>query len=210
MTREGDTAAFDPPGFTGPPPGFTGPPPGSPATPGTPGTPAAPAAPHPAHAHRRWNGNDLVLGTGLVVLLIALFLPWFSATAGTGTAATSATTSGVAAHGYLWWAFVLTILALAAFVARDGVARIRGNLPSAGQILVGSTALSLVLAILAFTFKPAVPAAVSVTWSYGAYVAIVAAAVSFLAAAGASLPVREAAQAARAGWQRAEATGQDA
>lgn len=191
--------------------------------------PAPPPPPAPSdHAPARhgWVGSDLALGSALIVLLIALFLPWFSASVRVGAVSLGVTESGAAAHGYLWWAFVLGIVGLIALTAREFTARVRGNLPSGGQIIVGVTFLALVLVILAFTLKPAyltgsggtviqavrlpLATATPVAWSYGGYVAIIAAAVAFLAAAGAALPVRAAAQAARAGWQRPETRSQDA
>src|SRR5215475_11791528 len=153
--------------------------------------PPPPVPSHHAAARPGWGGTDLALGSALIVLLIALFLPWFSATVPAGPVNLGVTESGAAAHGYFSWAFVLGIVSLLVLTAREFVARIRGNLPSGGQIIVGATFLALVLVILAFTLKPAyltgsggtviqavrVPLATAtpVTWSYGGYVAIVAA-----------------------------------
>lgn len=159
--------------------------------------PPPPAAP-PADAGRGWSGSDLAVGGGLIVLLIALFLPWFSATLSpaSGTATIAGTGDGPTSHGYLWLVLVLAILALVVLVARDVIARLPGNLPSPEQMLVGTTGLALVLAILGVVQKPTPVVTssgavisqvfrhftVSVGWSYGGWVALIAALIAFIAA----------------------------
>ena len=62
------------------------------------------------------------------MLLVALFLPWFSTSAGGGTG------DGPSSHGYLWLVFVLTVVTLTVLVTRDAIARLPGNLPSPEQM----------------------------------------------------------------------------
>ena len=134
--------------------------------------------PAPTTAERGWTGSDLAIGGAVIVLLIALFLPWFSAPGIAGTA------DGPSSHGYLWLVFVLTILALIVLVARDAIARLPGNLPSPEQMLVGATGLALLLTILGVAQTPP-PVAGSfgpMGWSYGGWVALVAALIAFIAA----------------------------
>ncbi|HUB37595.1 MAG TPA: hypothetical protein VMA72_01960 [Streptosporangiaceae bacterium] len=135
-----------------------------------------------------WTDSDLVIGSALVVLLIALFLPWFSVL---GAAAADGPTS----HGYLWIVFVLAIAALMVLVARDAIARLPGNLPSPEQMLVGATGLALLLTILGVVETPSLPGStgpvvskffVGVGWSYGGWIAMIAALVAFVAAFAAS------------------------
>jgi uncharacterized membrane protein len=142
-----------------------------------PRVPAHPAAPG-------WTGRDLAIGGALIVLLIALFLPWFSVL---GAAASDGPTS----HGYLWTVFVLAIVALVVLVARDAIARLPGNLPSPEQMLVGATGLALLLTILGVVERPSLPVItglvvskvfVGVGWSYGGIIALLAALVAFIAA----------------------------
>ena len=138
-----------------------------------------PEAPRPTKriAERSgWTGSDLAIGGAVIVLIIALFLPWFSTSPGTA--------DGLSSHGDLWVVFVLALLALIVLVARDTIARLPGNLPSPEQMLVGATGLALLLTILGVVQKPS-PAAGSfgpIGWSYGGWVALVAAIVAFLAA----------------------------
>jgi hypothetical protein len=143
------------------------------------GTPSTPPPPIAVSEHRGWAGRDLAIGSGLVVLLIALFLPWFSVSLGLGE--NSPNIDGPQAHGYLWAVLALAIMALVVLVARDAIGRVPGNLPSPEQVLVGATGLALLLAILGIVTRPDVG---GVGWSYGGFVAIVAAAVAFAAALG--------------------------
>jgi hypothetical protein len=136
------------------------------------------------------------------VLLIALFLPWFSGKVfvGPGTFAAAGTGDGPQAHGYLWLVFVLTILALIVLVARDAIGRVPGNLPGPQQMLIGATGLALLLTILGLVQKPSAGTTgssglirqvlphftVSIGWSYGGFIALIAALVAFIAAIGAT------------------------
>ena len=145
-----------------------------------------PPPPAPAAAGRGWTGNDLAIGGAVIVLLIALFLPWFSTSAGGGTA------DGPSSHGYLWLVFVLTVVTLIVLVGRDAIARLPGNLPSPEQMLVGATGLALLLTILGTVQQPSHVAtssgtvSVSISWSYsyGGFIALVAAFIAFIAALG--------------------------
>lgn len=176
-------------------------------------------------AVRRWDRTDAVIGTALVMLVISLFLPWFSVTVRLGSAGpVSGTGNGTRAHGYLWVVFVLAILALVVLVARDAISRIPGNLPSPGQLLVGTTGLALILTVLGVVFRPAgytgsgykgpfgwtgafPHLAVSVSWSYGGFVAVAAAVVAFVAAFISSGPLQEAGRAAETANRSSTAAG---
>jgi hypothetical protein len=154
----------------------------------------------PAATAAGWTSSDLVIGTSLIVLLVALFMPWFSGSVQVGGRGLSipGSADGPRAHGYLWFVFALAILALAVLVARDALGRIPGNLPNAGQLLVVATGLALLLTILGVAIRPSAgfnmvspmstvasfPAQfmVSIGWSYGGFVAVIAAAVAFAAA----------------------------
>jgi len=140
--------------------------------------PRPPAAGHSATPG--WTGSDLAIGGALIVLIIALFLPWFG----------SPDIDGPTSHGYLWIAFALAIVALAVLVARDAIARVPGNLPSPAQMLVGTTGLALILIILGIAQTPSASVTsvviystpTSLGWSYGGWVALVAALVAVVAA----------------------------
>jgi uncharacterized membrane protein len=127
------------------------------------------------------------------VLLIALFLPWFSVTVQFfKSTAVAGAGDGPQAHGYLWVVFVLAIVGLIVLVARDAIERLPGNLPSPEQMLVGATGLALVLTILGLAQKPSSGSAISVAWSYGGFVALLAALIAFFAASGTAARVAQA------------------
>jgi hypothetical protein len=173
--------------------------------------PQVPPPPTPATAGRGWTGSDLAIGGALVVLLIALFLPWFSSTVrlNGATASVSGSADGLRAHGYLWIAFALAILGLIVLVGRDAIGRLPGNLPTPAQMLVGASGLGLLLTILGLAVRPSsgltvvrpsAPIAsflpllprlsISVGWSYGGFIALVAALIAFAAAFRAAGPVQ--------------------
>jgi hypothetical protein len=153
--------------------------------------------PPPARA-TGWTGSDLLILTSLVVLLVALFMPWFSGTVHLGSRVLSAGgADGPRAHGYLWFVFVLALIALVVLVARDAISRIPGELPSPAQMLVVATGLALLLTILGAVVRPSpeigalgpsgaiapfpLPIGISIGWSYGGFIAIAAGAVAFVA-----------------------------
>lgn len=166
--------------------------------------------PEPARPGRSasgWSGSDLVIGTSLIGLLVALFMPWFSGSVQIGTNGTRVVGSadGPRAHGYVWFVFGLVIIALIVLVARDAIGRVPGNLPTPEQILMVATGLALLLTILGASIKPsptfdlvsptgAIPQFLaqlkfSIGFSYGGFVAIVAAAVACVAAVGTAGPL---------------------
>jgi hypothetical protein len=165
--------------------GFTSVPPGA-------GMSAAPA--------RAWDRSDLAIGSGLTVMVVALFLPWFSETLRVHpVSGIAANEDGLAAHGYLWLVFALAIVALVVVIDRRAIERIPGNLPSAQQLLMLATGLSLLLTAVGVAFRPTdfsgpglpapvqalqYPFAFSVGWSYGGFIAALGAAVALFGALG--------------------------
>jgi hypothetical protein len=152
-----------------------------------------------------WTSSDLVIGTSLIVLLVALFMPWFTGSlvlANVAVTRNLASADATRAHGYMWFVFALAVIGLVVLVARESIRRVPGNLPSPEQLLMVVTGLSLLLTILAVAIKPspsfdlvsstgAVPEFLprfgfTIGWSYGGFVAVAAAAVAFVAAFGAA------------------------
>jgi uncharacterized membrane protein len=172
-------------------------------------------SPEARAARAGWSGGDLVTGCALAVLVISLFLPWFSASVQLGaTVAASGSADGPTSHGYLWLVFVLALFGLALIVARDAIDRLRVNLPSSQQMLIGTTIVAFILCLLGVISRPISTSLglerMSVGWSYGGFVALAAAAVALVAAARPSGPVdsaRRAARAARAVRRRPDSAG---
>jgi hypothetical protein len=153
----------------------------------------------------------MVIGSALVVLIVALFLPWFSDSASFSISPAGATLYGPRVHGYLWMVLVLAVAGLAVLASRDVISRAHWNLPSPGQMLLVVCALALALSLLGAVLRPSVailaPSAIArlaggsqlqLGWSFGGFVAIVAAAVALAAAFITSGPLQEASRAQRA------------
>jgi hypothetical protein len=117
---------------------------------------------------------DRIVGGGTLVLFIALFLPWFSVSFGP---IGSASASGLTAHGYLYITLIVAI-ALVAFITAEilGVWKLPASSPlTRDQVLLVGTALNFILVLIAFVLKPGGSA---VGWSWGAFVALIAAVVA--------------------------------
>src|ERR1700677_3838202 len=74
--------------------------------------PAEPSAPAYSFDAARWTANDRIVGGATLVVLISLFLPWFSVNLGAladdlGVAPGVVTASGTQAHGWLWFVFII-------------------------------------------------------------------------------------------------------
>jgi zinc-ribbon domain len=157
-----DVAAVDPTPVTPPGPvdGVAAPPP----------RPAAPSAGHPQHPlafdAKRWGRGDFVVGGASLVLLIAIFLPWFSAGV---TSFAWISVDALDAKGWMYLVFLLTIAILGYLIMRAMWGSTRLPLPH-WQALTGATGLNFLLTLLAFLTKPS-----GASWSFGAYVGLIAA-----------------------------------
>lgn len=111
---------------------------------------------------------DRVLGIATAVLLISLFLPWYT------YAGFSA--SGLSAHGYLYLVLVLCLGVLGVLVMEAGWATPPLKLPTDRRnLLFGGTIANLVLVVIAFLFKPGYP---GIGWGFGSFVGLIAAVVA--------------------------------
>jgi hypothetical protein len=148
----------------------------APATPAN--VPIRPAASAYSFDAARWTLNDRIAGGATLVVLISLFLPWFSVNLGAlagdlGVSPGIATASGTETHGWLWFVFIIGLLVLLYLVAWAGLPVLPVKLPlSHEQLLLGATGLNLFLVVLAFLLKPG---GAPVGWSFGAFVALIAA-----------------------------------
>ena len=115
------------------------------------------------------NANDRVAGPATVALLVSFWLPWYSI--GPFSA------DGLSVHGWLFIAVLNSIvLVLYVLITAFGV----GDLAELGrlskdQLLVLMTGVNVALVVLGFLLKPA-----GFSWSWGAFLALVAAIVAFL------------------------------
>jgi hypothetical protein len=118
--------------------------------------------------------TERLVGGGTLVLFIALFLPWFSISLGP---LGSASASGLTAHGYLYITLILAIAVIAFLVAEAlGVWTLPATSPlTRDQLLLIATGVNFVLVLLGFLLKPG---GSGVGWSWGAFVALIAAVVA--------------------------------
>jgi hypothetical protein len=124
----------------------------------------------------RLSQADRIAGAASVVLLVSLFLPWFTASAGPFG---SASASGMTAHGYLWVVFLLCVGIVAFLVLGSGFVRLPFSLPAAREtILLAATGLNLLIVLLAFSIRPDGFGVLSIGWAFGAFVALIAAIVA--------------------------------
>jgi hypothetical protein len=115
------------------------------------------------------NGQERVVGPATFVLLISLWLPWYSIG--------SISADGLSAHGWLFFAVVDSIvLVLYVLITAFGVGdlAVQGRM-SKDQLLALITGVNLALVVLGFLRKPA-----GFSWSWGAFLALAAAIVAFL------------------------------
>jgi hypothetical protein len=119
------------------------------------------------------NRTELIFGPATLVLLVSFWLPWYSASVGPF----SVSVGGLSAHGWLFIAVLDSIvLVLYVLITAFGA----GDLADMGrlskeQLLAVLTGVNLVLVLLAFLLKPS-----GFGWSYGAFLAVIAAIVAFL------------------------------
>lgn len=120
----------------------------------------------------RWSTADRITGIATLVLLVALFLPWFSAS----LTYISLSESGVSAHGYLYITLFVSLFLLVYLLARAGWDRLPIATPVAhAPVMLVASALNAVLVVIGFLLKPGGSA---VSWSIGAWLALIAAVVA--------------------------------
>lgn len=141
-------------------------------TPGGGGAPGGRAATTLKFDAGKLSQADKITGVASFILLISLFLPWFSLHVAFGTYSGS----GESVHGYLWIVFLLCLGLVAYLGARAFLPQLPFKLPLPHERLVlAVTAVNLVLVVLAFVFKPGGLGLSGVGWSFGAFVALIAA-----------------------------------
>ena len=120
----------------------------------------------------RWTVADRIAGIATFVLFISLFLDWFTASVGV----LSGSESGLSAHWYLYLVLIICIAVIVYLVLRSGWDRlpIDQDIPHV-TVMMAATVANLVLVFLAFIFKPSGLGIVSVGWSFGAFLALIAA-----------------------------------
>jgi hypothetical protein len=153
------------------------PPAGAPAGAGAPAAAASAGSTIPAYRFdaARWTQADRIAGIATIVLFIALFLPWFTYTAGFGGFSVSFSVNGLW-HGWTYLTLILSIVIVAYLVLRAGW----DQLPISQQVphltvMMAATIFNAVIIVIAFIDKPG---GGGVGWGYGAIVGLIAALVA--------------------------------
>jgi hypothetical protein len=139
----------------------------------------------------RWQRAEQITGAASLLLIISLFLPWFTVSVSTSiaghTISQSGSGSGTTAHGYLWLVFFVGLAVLAVLIMQAGFAQFPVNLPfGVPQLLIGLTGLNLLVVLIAFLIKPGTSGvdttglSVSVGWGFGAFVGLICAIAAFV------------------------------
>lgn len=151
--------------------------------------PAAAQAPAFGFDAKRWTRDEQVVGGASLLLLISLFLPWYTVSApsvtilGRQVGGGSASASGTTGHGYLWIVFILALAIVAYLVIKAGFETLPFNLPaSPTALLLVLTGINLLLVLIAFLVKPGtgVGFGLSVGWGFGAFIGLICAIVAVL------------------------------
>jgi hypothetical protein len=133
----------------------------------------------------KWSAADRVAGAATLIVLVSLFLPWFSS---------GGYTADGLRHGYEYLTLILSLVTLTHLASRAVVWPHRADWPSRHDLtLAALTGLSLLLVLTGFLARPGVFSLVRVvtaSWAFGAFLALAAAAVAAAAAAAALLAER--------------------
>ena len=134
--------------------------------------------------------TDRIVGIASFVLLISLFLSWFSVSLGP---IGSVSASGLSAHGYLYIVLILSIVIVALLAVRAlGAWVFPSTAPvTEEQALLIATGINFVLVLIAFLLKPGGVGS-GVGWSFGAFVGLIASIVAVVPLARPALAARKA------------------
>ena len=129
----------------------------------------------------RWTPADRITGAATLVLVVSLFLPWFSVSAGFGNFTASSSADALAAHGFLYLVLLLALAMLGYLIARASLKDLPELPVTSDQLLAAGAAVNLLLVLIAFAVMPGGGSAlVKVSWSFGAFIGLIAAIVSFV------------------------------
>jgi hypothetical protein len=151
---------------------------------------AAPAGSQVKFDATKLTQTDRIVGIASFVLLISLFLSWFSVSLGP---IGSVSASGLSAHGYLYIVLILSIVIVAVLAVRAlGAWAFPSTAPvTEEQALLIATGINFVLVLIAFLLKPGGVGS-GVGWSFGAFVGLIASIVAVVPLARPALAARKA------------------
>jgi len=99
---------------------------------------------------KRWSQVERITSIASLVLLISLFLPWFTYNFGYGSASVDGTW-----HAWMWLVFLISLAIVVHFVLKAGMTTLPYKLPlPEAQLLLFATGINAVLTVIAFLLKP--------------------------------------------------------
>ncbi len=123
---------------------------------------------------KKWSQPERITAFATLVLLISLFLPWFTYSYGVG----SVSVDGLW-HGWMYLVFILCIVILVFLVAKASYSVMPFTLPIGEvQLLLFGTAINFVLTLLAFVLKPGGIGFSGIGWGFGSFLALAASVVA--------------------------------
>jgi hypothetical protein len=135
----------------------------------------------------RWTQAERITAIATLVLLISLWLTWFTISNGI----VSFSWSGLSAHGYLWIVLILCLAILVDLVAKVSYATMPFKLPlPEEQLLLFATGINAVLVVISFLLKPGGYGFSGVGWAWGSFVGLVAAIVAAFPTAAPAIKAR--------------------
>ena len=122
----------------------------------------------------RWSQVERITLVATLVLLISLFLPWFTYHFGFGTVSVDGLW-----HGWMYLTLLISLALVVYLVAKAGFGEVPVKLPlPEAQLVSVGTGINVVLSILAFLLKPGGVGFTGIGWGYGAVIGLIAAVVA--------------------------------
>jgi hypothetical protein len=119
---------------------------------------------------KRLTQAELMTCTGTLMVLISLFLPWFTYDFGLGTLSTNGLW-----HSWMYFVLILGPAIVAFVVVRSGYRESPHGLPMIdARLLLASTGINVVLCTLAFLLRPVGIGFTDIGWGFGAYLGLAA------------------------------------
>lgn len=134
-------------------------------------TPASSAGSSFSFDMKRWSQVERITSIASLVLLISLFLPWFTVSFAFASGSVNGTY-----HGWMWIVFLISLAIVVHFVLKAGMSTLPYKLPlPEAQLLLYATGINAVLTVISFLLKPG---GSGVGWGFGAFVGLIAAIVA--------------------------------
>jgi hypothetical protein len=124
---------------------------------------------------------DRIIAGATLVTMISLWLPWYTGKDTLLGITSTASISGTGEHGWLWLEFLLALVLLAYFAARAAWEQLPFGLPVTHErLLMAATGLQFLLVLIGFAALPSTDGiqGFSVSWDFGAFLALIAAIVA--------------------------------